>query len=140
MLHNIAWLDAMQLAIFQGPRLGKMTYCIASGHAMLSSMPRCDANMLVVNGRFATKGTARYDNGHVVPYNRFLLLKYNCHLNVEIAVSIRAVKYLYKYISKGHDQTSATVEDPEEDEILKYVNARFLSAQEGVICFFFSTT
>ena len=43
------------------------------------------------------------DNRHVATYNPYLLKKYNCHINVEYVESIRAVKYLYKYIYKGHD-------------------------------------
>ena len=43
------------------------------------------------------------DNRHVATYNPYLLKKYNCHINVEYVGSIRAVKYLYKYIYKGHD-------------------------------------
>ena len=37
----------------------------------------------------------------VVPYNAALLLKYNCHINVEVVSTMKAVKYLYKYIMKG---------------------------------------
>lgn len=78
------------------------------------------------------KGNLRYDNGHVVPHNRFLVLKYFCHINVEICVSIRAVKYLFKYITKGHDRAEATIDDEDKDnEILRYLNARFLSPPEG---------
>uniref|UniRef100_A0A914EJL1 ATP-dependent DNA helicase n=1 Tax=Acrobeloides nanus TaxID=290746 RepID=A0A914EJL1_9BILA len=43
------------------------------------------------------------DNRHVAPYNAWLLKKYNCHINVEYVGNVRAVKYLYKYIYKGHD-------------------------------------
>ena len=43
------------------------------------------------------------NNRNVVPYNAHLLKKYNCHINVEYVGSILAVKYLYKYIYKGHD-------------------------------------
>ena len=28
------------------------------------------------------------DNSMVVPYNRFLLLKYNCHINIEYCASV----------------------------------------------------
>ena len=31
----------------------------------------------------------------VVPYNPYLLLKYNAHINVEICSTVSAVKYLY---------------------------------------------
>jgi hypothetical protein len=41
---------------------------------------------------------------NVVPYNPYLLKKYNCHLNVEIASTIKTVKYICKYVYKGHDK------------------------------------
>jgi hypothetical protein len=39
----------------------------------------------------------------VVPYNPYLSLFFNCHINVEVCTSIAAVKYFYKYVYKGHD-------------------------------------
>jgi len=42
--------------------------------------------------------TARIDNPRMVPYNPFLCLQYKAHINVEICGSIRAVKYIHKYI------------------------------------------
>ena len=44
------------------------------------------------------------DNKWVVPYNPYISTKYNAHINVEICSTIKAVKYLYKYIYKGHDK------------------------------------
>src|SRR5437764_906270 len=38
------------------------------------------------------------DNSWVVPYNTYLLLKYNSHVNVEICSTISAIKYIYKYV------------------------------------------
>jgi hypothetical protein len=35
---------------------------------------------------------------------------YNCHINVEMCSSIKAVKYLYKYIYKGPDEASYSVD------------------------------
>lgn len=44
------------------------------------------------------------DNRWVVPYNPFLSQKYNAHINVEICSTVKAVKYIYKYVYKGHDK------------------------------------
>ena len=38
------------------------------------------------------------DSRWVVPYNPWLLNKYDCHINVKICINIKCVKYLYKYI------------------------------------------
>ena len=56
----------------------------------------------------AKKGKVQLDNRWVVPYNRDLLVKYQCHMNVEICAHARSLKYLFKYCLKGHDR--ATVE------------------------------
>ena len=36
------------------------------------------------------------DSRWIAPYNPALLLKYNCHINVEVCASVEAVKYIYK--------------------------------------------
>jgi hypothetical protein len=43
------------------------------------------------------------DNCWVVPHNVYLLTKYDAHINVEVCNNIFAVKYLFKYVYKGHD-------------------------------------
>ncbi|XP_071930166.1 uncharacterized protein [Coffea arabica] len=43
------------------------------------------------------------DNRWIIHYNAYLLAKYDCHINVEVCSAIEAVKYIYKYIYKGHD-------------------------------------
>jgi hypothetical protein len=48
------------------------------------------------------------DNCWVVPHNVYLSTKYDAHINVEVCNNIRVVKYLFKYVYKGHDR--ATVE------------------------------
>lgn len=51
--------------------------------------------------------------------------------------SVQAVKYLYKYITKGSDQVTFTfrnehgVEEQVRDEIETFVNARYISARES---------
>jgi hypothetical protein len=44
------------------------------------------------------------DNRWVILYNPYLLQYFNYHINVEACGSIKAVKYLFKYIYKGHDR------------------------------------
>ena len=52
----------------------------------------------------AMKRDVKLDNRWVVPYNKFLLRKYNCHMNVEIVCSVVGVKYITKYLTKGADK------------------------------------
>jgi hypothetical protein len=49
------------------------------------------------------------DNRWVVPYNPILLMRYNCHINVEVCNNIKCAKYLYKYVFKGHNRVSASI-------------------------------
>ena len=35
--------------------------------------------------------------------------KYDCHINVEVCTSLKAIKYIYKYIYKGHDHATVGV-------------------------------
>ncbi len=48
------------------------------------------------------------DNRWVVLHNVYLLTKYDAQINVEVCNNTRVVKYLFKYVYKGHDR--ATVE------------------------------
>jgi hypothetical protein len=61
---------------------------------------------------------------------------FDCHINVEVCSSIKAVKYLYKYIYKGHDQTSFNIEKPDAegniDEIKRFVDARWVTPPEAM--------
>jgi hypothetical protein len=50
------------------------------------------------------------DNRWVVPCNPILLMRYNCHINVETCGSIKSIKNIYKYIYKGHDSSSFSIE------------------------------
>ncbi|XP_065684594.1 uncharacterized protein LOC136096905 [Hydra vulgaris] len=58
------------------------------------------------------------DNRWVVPYNPWLSKKYQTHINVEACMSVKAVKYLYKYIYKGHDCANVLInEQVNHDEL-----------------------
>ena len=46
------------------------------------------------------------DNHYDVPYNGYLLAKFNCHINVELCTIIKIVKYIYKYVHKSYNIAS----------------------------------
>jgi hypothetical protein len=71
-----------------------------------------------------------------VPYNPYLCARYDAHINVEICSSVKAVKYIYKYIFKGHDRALVEVRsgpelEEDRDEIRQYLNCRYVSACEA---------
>ncbi|XP_050065686.1 uncharacterized protein LOC126554675 [Aphis gossypii] len=82
-------------------------------------------NGLVANVRGHPVG-----NEFVVPYNPYLLVKYDAHINVEVCSTVKSVMYLYKYVYKGHD--AATLEIRNGDEIDNYINSRYVSPPEAV--------
>ena len=58
----------------------------------------------------------------------------DCHINVEICASVKAIKYIHKYIYKGHDRTTLEITREGEraiDEVKEYVDARYISAIES---------
>ena len=83
------------------------------------------------------------NNQWVVPYNAFLLLKFNCHINIEICNTVVAVKYLFKYVYKGHDRAMFSLQNVQKtlpnpagqqpiDEIQKYIDSRYIAPPEAV--------
>ena len=80
-----------------------------------------------VNGRNLELG-----NNWVVPYNPYLCQKFQCHINVEYCSSHRAVKYLYKYIFKGHDLANLVIQEQQGyNEIEHYVRGRYVGPCEA---------
>lgn len=43
------------------------------------------------------------DNQWIVPYCPFLSRLFNAHINVEICSSVKSIKYICKYVTKGSD-------------------------------------
>ncbi|GKD56607.1 helicase-like protein [Tanacetum coccineum] len=75
------------------------------------------------------------DNRWVVPYNPKLLMMFNCHINVEVCSSIKLVKYVFKYIYKGHDKQVVNVDKDGEqvvNEIKRFQDARYVSPPEAM--------
>ena len=72
-----------------------------------------------------------YDNGSVVPHSPYLLTKYNCYINVEVCASIKAIKYIHKYIYKGPDHATLEISGGNIDEIKQYVDSRYIGPIEA---------
>jgi len=70
------------------------------------------------------------DNWDVVPYNPYLSRKYGCHINIEVCASVRTMKYIHKYIYKGHDCTTMLF-GLEPNEVDQYLDALYVSALEA---------
>ncbi|XP_027171644.1 uncharacterized protein LOC113771236 [Coffea eugenioides] len=61
------------------------------------------------DGRKITVRRHTLDNRWVVSYSPYLLATFDCHINVEICSTIKLVKYMYKYVFKGHDSINFRV-------------------------------
>ena len=70
-------------------------------------------------------------NKWVVPYNPFLLIQFKCHINVELCSSVKSIKFVLKYITKGSDQAVFQLQENEQDEIAMYQSARYVSSTEA---------
>ena len=69
------------------------------------------------------------DNRWVVPYSPLLCKIFKAHINVEFANSVKAIKYVCKYIFKGPD--CAAFEIRQNDEVQLYQVGRYLSSHES---------
>ena len=81
------------------------------------------------NGRTVQKQQNVFDNQHVVLHPRELLVMFDCHINLEVCGSIKAVKYIHKYIYKGPDR--ATIQAGNQNEITSYLDARYISSTQA---------
>ena len=80
-------------------------------------------------------GTFEIDNRFIIPYNKFLSKTFECHINVEAVLSVKAIKYIYKYIYKGYDKASVEFRaerTSSNDEISHYLDARYVCAPEAM--------
>ncbi|KAI9092213.1 hypothetical protein K1719_027713 [Acacia pycnantha] len=91
------------------------------------------------DGSMVSRKGVQLDNKSVVPYNATLLKLFGGHLNIEKTNQSRAIKYLFKYISKGNDRVIAGIYNNNDnpgsqqsfDEISHYLNCRYVSSCEA---------
>ena len=75
-------------------------------------------------------GRYQVDNRWVVCHSKYLIWKYRCHINVESIASVKAVKYIYKYVYKGHDCTTMQF-GTAHDEVKYYLDVHYVSSYEA---------
>ena len=85
------------------------------------------------NGRSVKVMNVDVDIRWMVPYNPWLLLKYGAHINLEACMPIKSVKYLYKYVYKGHDYIQLEFSEKlNHDEIQTFVDMLVNHARGGL--------
>ena len=69
------------------------------------------------------------------------MYKFNAHFNVEVCTTVKAIKYIYKYIYKGYDAATVILTRNEGhrpvmvyDEIASYLNAWYVRLVEAAWC------
>ncbi|CAN6861873.1 unnamed protein product, partial [Brassica oleracea] len=67
------------------------------------------------------KGNIKLDNQFVVPHNLQILKNYKAHVNVEWCNKSSAIKYLFKYITKGVDRCTFKASQFSSPRSLRYM-------------------
>ncbi|XP_020985850.2 uncharacterized protein LOC110274852 [Arachis duranensis] len=147
------YFDAVEKHMMHGPcgNFRKQSPCMENGKC-IRHFPKIFVDETTVDedgyplyrrrddGRIINKSGVDLDNCYVVPHNRFLLLRYGAHINVEWCNQSRSIKYLFKYVNKGNDRVTTAfyksvgedVESDEIDEISMYYDCRYISPCEAV--------
>ncbi|GFY04183.1 ATP-dependent DNA helicase [Trichonephila clavipes] len=103
--------------------------------------PEDGSHMLAQNTRGKNTGNKfegiQVDNSWIVPYSSLLSKIFNCHINVEFCNTVKAIKYICKYINKGSDQALFNIRQPgnvnidPRDEVQTFRAGRYVSSNEA---------
>ncbi|KAF8115406.1 hypothetical protein N665_0027s0022 [Sinapis alba] len=139
--------DLVERHMIHGP-CGKMhlkSPCMNKGECTKNYPKPSSYRTRIDKSRFVN-GNIRMDNQYVVPHNISLLRKYQAHINVERCYRTSAIKYLFKYITKGVDRATVSIEKKDSDgngdgnvikkkelvnEIERFQQCRYISACEA---------
>ena len=88
-----------------------------------------NATIKCKNGENKTVETT-IDNPSIVPYNPYLIMKYDCHICVDMVTGRAVIAYLYKYAYKPADSTRAKI-TYNGNEIEAYRSVRYISSSEA---------
>ncbi|KAL3646345.1 hypothetical protein CASFOL_011525 [Castilleja foliolosa] len=146
------YYDAIKTNMIHGPCgiVGKYYPCMAEGKCT-KHFPKQYSESIVIDddgyaryrrrdsGFIIEKSGVPLDNKYVVPHNRTLLMKFGAHINVEWCNQSRSIKYLFKYVNKGHDRVTAEfvqtadLDQPDKpiDEVSMYYDCRYVSSCEA---------
>ena len=73
---------------------------------------------------------ATIENRDIVPYNPYLIMKYNCHTCVDMVTGKAVIAYLYKYAYKPADSTRAKV--TYNGNVRAFRSVRYISSSEAM--------
>ncbi|XP_013773989.1 uncharacterized protein LOC106458967 [Limulus polyphemus] len=71
----------------------------------------------------------------LVPYNPYMSHQFNCHMNVELCMSVKAIRYVLKYVHWRCDKNVFALQNSENqsrDEISEFKTARYVGANDPV--------
>lgn len=89
------------------------------------------------NGRTITTKVKRMDfvvdNSWIVPYSPLISKTFKTHCNVEYCNSVKSIKYICKYVTKGSDMAVFGIESSNtNDEIARYQVGRYVNCNEAI--------
>jgi hypothetical protein len=81
----------------------KATYTKTSGYLLYRR--RQDTSYIINSQQHLSENL----NRQVIPYNLYLIRCFNCHINVKLVSSVKAIRYIFKYIYKETDLTTLII-------------------------------